>query len=102
MAFPPASTGGSCSRSRRVGTIETFDHTADVGFRVRGSDFDDLFRTSAEGVFDYIVANRPEVRDAESEPVVLGADSPAELLATWLNELIFRCETRHRVYTRFE
>ena len=85
-----------------MGTIETFDHTADVGLRIRGSDLDDLFRTAAEGVFDYIVANRPEVRDAESESVALGADSPAELLVAWLSELIFRCETRHRVYTRFD
>jgi SHS2 domain-containing protein len=85
-----------------VGTIETFDHTADVGLRVRGHDLDDLFRTAAEGVFDYIVVNRPEVRDAEGEPVALAADSPAELLASWLNELIFRSETRHRLYTRFD
>jgi SHS2 domain-containing protein len=84
-----------------LGTVETFDHTADVGLRIRGSDLDDLFRTSAEGVFDYIVVNREDVRAGEPEPIALAADSPEELLAVWLNELIFRCETKHRLYSHF-
>jgi SHS2 domain-containing protein len=85
-----------------VGTIETFDHTADVGLRVVGDDLDDLFRTAAEGVFDYIVTNRPEVRVEATEPVALRADTTADLLVAWLNELIFRCETKHRLYSRFD
>jgi SHS2 domain-containing protein len=85
-----------------LGTIETFDHTADVGLRVTGADLDDLFRTAAEGVFDYIVANRDAVRIATTEAVALRADTPADLLVAWLNELIFRCETRHLLYTRFD
>ncbi len=85
-----------------MGTIETFEHTADVGLRVHGDDLDDLFRTAAEGVFDYIVANRGAVRDVTTEEVVLTGDDPAELLVVWLNELIFRSETQHRLYTRFD
>lgn len=85
-----------------LGTIETFDHTADVGLRIAGDDLDDLFRTAAEGLFDYIVVNRNEVRSAESESLAIRADSTEELLADWLNELIFRCETRHRLYGGFE
>ena len=45
-----------------MGTIEVFDHTADVGLRIRGDDPADLFRTAAEGLFDYVVANRAAVR----------------------------------------
>ena len=85
-----------------MGTIETFDHTADVGLRIIADDLDDLFRTAAEGVFDYIVANRDQVREVEEESVSLSADDPATLLVDWLNELIFRCETRHRLYSRFD
>jgi SHS2 domain-containing protein len=81
--------------------VETFDHTADVGLRVTGGDLDDLFRTAAEGVFDYIVANRADVRPVEREAVYLSADAPDELLVAWLNELIFRCETKHRLYNGF-
>jgi SHS2 domain-containing protein len=85
-----------------LGTIETFEHTADVGFRVRGEDLEDLFRTAAGGLFDYIVVNREAVRDAESAAIALEADEPAGLLVAWLNELIFLSETGHRLYTRFD
>jgi SHS2 domain-containing protein len=84
-----------------MGTTETFDHTADVGLRVTGESLDDLFSTAAEGLFDYVVANRDEVRPTEAEAVSLQAESTGELLVSWLNELIFRLETRHRLYSRF-
>lgn len=85
-----------------MGRIEYFEHTADVGLRVRGEDLDDLFRTAAEGVLDYVVVNRDAVRLVESESVSLQADSLEDLLAEWLNELIFRLETTHRLYGRFD
>lgn len=85
-----------------MGTVETFDHTADVGLRVTGTDLDDLFRTAAEGVFDYIVVNREAVRAVERETVELQADAADDLLQTWLNELIYRCETKHRLYRTFD
>ena len=85
-----------------MGTVEIFDHTADVGFRIRGASLDDLFATAAGAMFDYVVANRADVRPAEGEAVDLRAATPAELLATWLDELLFRSETRHRLYARFD
>jgi SHS2 domain-containing protein len=89
-------------REALLGTITTFDHTADVGLRITGENLDDLFRTAAEGLFDYIVVNREAVRVESSETVRLSADSSADLLVSWLNELIFRCETQHHLYTQFD
>lgn len=85
-----------------MGTIEVFDHTADVGLRVRGESLDDLFRTAAEGLFDFVVANREEVRVERVESLSLRAESSTDLLADWLAELIFRSETGHLLYTRFD
>jgi SHS2 domain-containing protein len=85
-----------------MGTIETFDHTADVGMRIRGDDLDDLFRTAAEGVIDYIVVNRDAVRVEALESITLDAESTLDLLVAWLNELIFRTETQRRLYSRFD
>ena len=85
-----------------MGTIELLDHTADVGLQVHGRDLDDLFRTCAQGLMDYVVANRHEVRTEVVESVSLRADSPEELLMAWLSELIFRVETRQRVYATFQ
>jgi SHS2 domain-containing protein len=84
-----------------MGRAETFEHTADLGLRIVGRDLADLFETAAAGLFDVIVANRSDVRDEEPETVVLASDSTEDLMLTWLNELIFRCETRHRLYSRF-
>lgn len=89
-------------RSSLVGTVHLFDHTADVGLRIEGADLDDLFATAAEALFDHIIANRSEIYPCLCESVVLQASSPTEMLVTWLNELIFRLETGHRVYTRFD
>jgi protein archease len=85
-----------------MGRSETFDHTADLGLRVFAPDLNDLFRTAAAGLFDVIVANRQDVRIVETEPVRLSADSTEDLLVEWLNELIFRSETRHRLYAQFD
>jgi SHS2 domain-containing protein len=85
-----------------MGQSETFEHTADLGLRVVGRDLADLFVTAAAGLFDIIVANRADVQDREEERVTLSAESTEDLLLSWLNELIFRCETKHRLYRRFE
>ena len=85
-----------------MGTIQTFDHTADVGLHIAASDLDDLFRTAAQGVFDYIVTNREDVRVEVTEDVAMRAETPADLLVAWLNELLFRCETTHCLYSRFD
>lgn len=85
-----------------MGTAEVFDHTADVGLRIRGDSLDDLFATAAGAMFDYIVANRDEVRDEVVDRLGLRAESPADLLLAWLDELLFRSETRHLLFGRFD
>ena len=85
-----------------MGIAESFDHTADVGLRITAPDLDDLFRTAAGALFDYIVVNRSAVRSSEVEHITLTSESTDDLLVSWLNELIFRCETEHRLYTRFD
>lgn len=85
-----------------MGRSETFDHTADLGLRVHAADLDDLFRTAALGLFDVIVANRERVQEQGSEEIALAADSTESLLVDWLNELIFRAETEHKLFSRFD
>jgi SHS2 domain-containing protein len=85
-----------------MGRSETFEHTADLGLRVFGADLSDLFRTAGAGLFDVIVANRHEVRISHTEPVNLAAECTEDLLLLWLNELIFRSETSHRLYSQFD
>ncbi len=84
-----------------MGHAETFDHTADLGLRVVGKDLRDLFETAAGALFDAIVVNRDELRESESESISLAAETVPDLFLAWLNELIFRSETRHRLYRSF-
>ena len=84
-----------------MGRAETFEHTADLGLRVFGSDLPDLFEAAAGGLFDAIVANRADVRPTETEAVSLASETLADLLLAWLNELIFRSETGHRLFNEF-
>jgi SHS2 domain-containing protein len=85
-----------------MGRSETFDHTADLGLRILATDLSDLFRTAGEGLFDIIVSNRQNVVGAEAEPVEIDAETTEDLLIAWLSELIFRVETRHRLYSEFD
>lgn len=84
-----------------MGYAETFEHTADLGLRAVGDDLADLFQAAAAGLFDVIVVNRADVRPAEAEAVSLSAETIPDLFLAWLNELIFRSETRHRLYRDF-
>jgi len=81
--------------------VETFEHTADLGLRVRSAEIPDLFRAAAEGLFGIIVANPEAVQPRLVERIVLSADDPEDLLAAWLSELLFLCETKHRLYREF-
>jgi SHS2 domain-containing protein len=85
-----------------MGRSETYEHTADLGLRIFASDLPDLFRTAAAGLFDVIVANPEAIRVEQIESFSLSSSSIEDLLADWLNELIFRCETGHRLYHRFD
>ncbi len=84
-----------------MGRAETFEHTADLGLRVFGRDLPDLFEAAGVGLFEIIVANLDQVRPLVAEVVILQAETIPDLFLAWLNELIFRSETSHRLYGRF-
>lgn len=85
-----------------MGRSVTFDHTADLGLKIIATDLNDLFGTAAEALFDLIITNRDQVRLLEAAEFNLTAESTDALLLDWLNELIFRFETRHVVLGRFD
>jgi len=81
---------------------ETFEHTADLGLRVRASDLDSLFAEAGRGLFSMIIANLDEVRLIEEVSLgVVGAELDY-LFFDWLNELLYIFETRRLVLAHFE
>jgi len=89
-----------------MGTFEVFDHTADVGLAIRAASLSDLLETAARATFDQVLEDLPaEVAVEEDVAVrVEGEDAGdlRELLVSWLQELLFRFETRREVPIRFE
>lgn len=81
-----------------MGTFEIFEHTADVGLIVRASTWEDLLATAARATFDQMLVDRPAEVEAYDEvqavPMRGLEGDRAELLVVWLQELLFRFETR--------
>jgi SHS2 domain-containing protein len=81
---------------------ETFDHTADVGLRVRSADLKGLFEDAARALFSVLVANPDTIRSVEEISFTLAGDRRDDLLFDWLAELLFVFDTRRMVFSRFD
>src|SRR5438132_1049944 len=81
---------------------ETFEHTADLGLRIRAPDFDTLFVEAARALFSAIVEDLATVESRQRVDVQLQSDDQEYLLFDWLNELLYRFDTQHLLFGRFE
>jgi len=80
---------------------ETFDHTADIGLRIRAADLDALFSDAARAMFSVIVANLETVRPNQEVAFSLEADELDELLRKWLAELLYTFHVRRLIFSEF-
>jgi SHS2 domain-containing protein len=81
---------------------ETFEHTADLGLRVRAADLPELFADAARGLFSIIVTNLDTVRPLEEISLNLKGDVGELLFFDWLNELLYLYETRRMLFSEFD
>jgi SHS2 domain-containing protein len=81
---------------------ETFDHTADLGLRIRAPDLDRLFGEAARALFSVIVEDLGTIRAQQRLDVELTSDDREYLLFDWLRELLYHFDTEHLVLGRFE
>ena len=81
---------------------EVFEHTADLGLRVRAADLEMLFVDAARGLFSVIVANLDEVSPVHQIEIHLSGNQHDFLLFDWLSELLYRSETEHLVLSQFD
>lgn len=82
--------------------FEHFEHTADLGLRIRGDDLDSLFAEAGAGLLSIIVENPGDVRATEAVPIRIEGADPGTLLFDWLAELLFIFDTRHLLLCAFE
>jgi SHS2 domain-containing protein len=81
--------------------LELFDHTADLGLRVRADDLPTLFAEAACGLFSMIVENLDAVEPRQGISIELPAGRTDFLLFDWLNGLLARFEVDHLLFCRF-
>jgi SHS2 domain-containing protein len=82
--------------------FETFDHTADLGLRVRAATLDALFAEAGRGLFSLIVDDLTSVADTHPVPIRLHGEELEYLFFDWLRELLYHFEAKRLVYQRFE
>jgi len=81
---------------------EIFEHTADLGLRIRSADLNGLFGEAGLALFSAIVVNLDVVRPVQEVAIRLEADRRDDLLHDWLAELLFIFDTRRLVLGEFQ
>jgi SHS2 domain-containing protein len=82
--------------------FEVFEHTADLGIRVRAPDRETLLAEAARALFSLLVVNLEAVRPVQERQIVLERqDDDSLLLFDWLSELLYRFETEHILLGEF-
>ncbi|MGO8750140.1 MAG: archease [Thermoguttaceae bacterium] len=82
-------------------SYEIFEHTADVGIRVRAAALADLLADAARGLFSLIVANLDAVQPVQEVEFRIAGQKPDDLLFDWLAELLYTFETRRLLFSDF-
>ena len=73
---------------------ELFDHTADVGLRIRAGSLDELFADAGRALFSVIVANFDAVQPVQELPLRIEGSRRDDLLFDWLAELLYTFDAR--------
>jgi SHS2 domain-containing protein len=81
---------------------ETFDHTADLGLRIRAADLDTLFAEAACALFSVIVEGLDTVNAVQKLEIELSEVDREYLLFDWLKTLLYHFDAEHLLLSRFE
>jgi SHS2 domain-containing protein len=81
---------------------EYFEHTADLGIRVRAADLNALFAEAATALFAAVVDGLDAVRQTQQVEIAVKGTEFDYLLFDWLRELLFRLDADHLVLSKFD
>jgi SHS2 domain-containing protein len=80
---------------------EFFEHTADIGVRVRGATLPDLFVNAARAMYEAL-GELAKTENGKLTELRLEATSLEDLLHDWLAELLFEVEANHMLYDEMQ
>ena len=80
-------------------SYEIFEHTADIGIRVKGKDLKELFKNAGMSVFE-ISSRRQFTKNKEHTGIIINqkASTLGDLFVNWLNELISVSSSRGLIF----
>jgi SHS2 domain-containing protein len=81
---------------------EIFDHTADLGLRVRAPDPAHLCEDAARGLTAIIAGDVEQIRPVVDRTFQVPGREPSFVLLDWLNELLYEFETRRMLFSSFK
>jgi SHS2 domain-containing protein len=81
---------------------ELFEHTADLGLRIRAPDLNTLFAEAAACLVSAIIENPDAIQPRQSVELSIAGTDREYLLFDWLKELLLRFETEHLLFSRFD
>ncbi len=81
---------------------ETFDHTADLGLRVRAADLGTLFAEAGLALQSVLVHDPAAVQAAVGVEVRLGPDDVEYLLFDWLKALLYHFDVGKLLFASFD
>ena len=81
---------------------EIFDHTADLGLRIRADDLPSLFAEAGRALLAAIVEDIDSVRPVQRVELQLEADRLDDLLRDWLAELLYRFHAEKLLLGEFD
>ncbi len=81
---------------------EHFEHTADLGLRIRAPSAEELFAEAARALTAALVASPGSIRPALCRSIELQAAERADLLHDWLAEILFLFEAERLLFGEFK
>lgn len=80
---------------------EVFEHTADLGLRIRAETVEGIFSEAGRALFSIITDDLSQVRASEERSIQIASDGRDYLLFDWLTELLFIFESQHLLLSEF-
>lgn len=80
---------------------ELFDHTADLGLKIRAESLDALFAEAALALSEALVEDPRAIEPSTEERFVLEAERLDDLLHDWLAELLYAFDARRMLFGQF-
>lgn len=81
---------------------EQFEHTADLGLRIRADSLEELYAEAGRALTAAMVGRPHSVRPAQSRVLQIEAAARDDLLHDWLAELLYVFESERMLFSRFE